>query len=415
MGYRTAIISLLVLLSCPLSSSAAERRLVVKDLGPATRPTAVEFRNLSAGPFNPDHWRRNTLNLLPDLRSPLIDPLPGRFRNIYAPSVVPTPDGFRVFYGAWDGVPTGNDRLYSLTTPPDFLSFADRHTVIEHGPFQHVCNVSAHRNDDGSYLLLATAYPDLRGLNKPAAFSSPDGKTWNGAPAPYAARMSDLISIDGYAPYAEGDLNGMNTLLRDADGTYRLYFTNFKDFGRVYRASSRDGKHYAFDGPSLAIRAVPNDAKRFDLGSGRATYLLGLHMNGPHLWYALSDDGLRFDPPQALAKPLSAADHYIVAIGFVARDGRLLGFLYGAGAVPSLDQNRIFARWLQKKVTFLTNDGRQFSPDHALGPDRAVLDVGAPTAGRLVLLAEDGLTPLASSPDVRLEPGHAYELSPAAP
>src|ERR1035438_6515538 len=73
-------------------------------------PGYLEIAGVEAGAFNPRIWQAGALNIIPDLRSPLLEPREGRFRNIYAPSAVETPDGYRVFYGAWDGVPTGNDR-----------------------------------------------------------------------------------------------------------------------------------------------------------------------------------------------------------------------------------------------------------------------------------------------------------------
>jgi hypothetical protein len=40
---------------------------------------------------------------------------------------------------------------------------------------------------------------------------------------------------------------------------------------------------------------------------------------------------------------------YIVALAFVAQGNNLLGILYGASAVASLDQNQIFAAGCRKK------------------------------------------------------------------
>ncbi|MBW7940051.1 MAG: hypothetical protein H3C63_14975, partial [Candidatus Omnitrophica bacterium] len=71
----------------------------------------AEVMGVAAGVFDPAIWEAGDLFILPDQRSPLIAPrLTGLFRNIYAPSIVETPTGWRVFYGAWDGVPTGTDR-----------------------------------------------------------------------------------------------------------------------------------------------------------------------------------------------------------------------------------------------------------------------------------------------------------------
>ena len=71
---------------------------------------------MEAGEFNPLIWQAGTLNFLPDQRFPLLAPKSGKFRNIYAPSAVETPGGYRLFYGAWDGIPSGNDHIYSAKT-----------------------------------------------------------------------------------------------------------------------------------------------------------------------------------------------------------------------------------------------------------------------------------------------------------
>ena len=60
---------------------------------------------------------------------------------------------------------------------------------------------------------------------------------------------------------------------------------------------------------------------------------MGLHFNDDSLRYSLSNDGVSFSSEQDLFGNLSAQDLYIVAVGFVTKSDRLLGVLYGAGAV----------------------------------------------------------------------------------
>lgn len=384
-------------------------RLEIRRISGQAELGTVEIHGVSAGDFQPGLWETGKLHLLPDVRSPLIEPRKrGVFRNIYAPSAAELQDGWRVFYGAWDGVDTGNDRIYSLYTR-DFLDFADRRTVIEHGDFIHVCNVSALRLPNGDYRLMCTAYPDANGLNKPALFSSPDGLTWNGSPAPYAARRSDIITINGYEKFQDADINGMNVILHE-DGVYRLYFNNFGDFGRVFRATSRDAKCFEFEGPALEVGAVVNDVKKFSLGGG-VYYLMALHMNSDRLWYSLSTDGTNFSPAQELARHQGDADRYIVAVGWVVRKQRVLGFLYGAGAVKELNRNRIWARWLQKKVVFDGDDGTRYEPIGALGPDRQILRVPKEVGGHFMMYAEDGSTVLLDRFPGTLTAGAVYVVA----
>lgn len=404
-------------LACGLMLSAVRvgvGQVQVRQVHGQAEPDAVELHGVAAGAFNPKHWESGQLHVLPDVRTPLLAPrLAGVFRNIYAPSAVEVPDGWRVFYGAWDGVPTGNDRIYSVFTR-DFLDFADRRTEIEHGVFVHVCNVNALRLPDGRFHMVCTVYPDSKGLNKPAVFASPDGTAWNGSPAPHPARAEDMIEMEGWEPYPAADINGMNVLLFE-DGQYRLYYGSFTKPGHVHRATSKDGRRFRYDGPSLASRHIVNDVKKFEPEGpgGRPVYLMGLHANRDGLWYALSRDGMQFGPERELGKNLGDSDRYIVALGWVTRGERLLGFLYGAGASPELNRNRIFARWLQKKVVFTDASGKRYEPAGALGPDRQVirLESKGSIEGRLEVLGEDGRTPVGPPVAATLTPGGVYLLT----
>jgi hypothetical protein len=391
--------------------TAQDLRKVDVQQAPGQAPLEhVEVLGVGPGKFDPALWQSGRLNWAPDVRVPFLAPRQGGlFRNIYAPSIVQEPYGWRLFYGAWDGVSTGNDRIYSVTTR-DFIDFDEHRTVIEHGGFIHVCNVNVQKIDDGSYHMICTAYPDTNQQNKPIYFASPDGNTWNGTPEPHVAALSELVDIRDYAQYAAGDLNGANVLLRD-NGRWLLYFNNWKDPGKVYWAQSGDPKVFRLRGVAVQATLAVNDVKKFTV-AGQNWYLMGLHMNRDMLYYSLSNDGLRFPPPRILFTNLYPDDRYIVAIGFVTMDDTLLGVIYGAGAVPSLDRNRLFARWLQKKVVLVDQEGTETPAAGSLGPDRLriKLPAGKPFDGTLKVFAEDGLTALASVP-VRLEPGRVYQLS----
>jgi hypothetical protein len=395
------------------SSKAAPSMGVVLTTNTAP-PGFVEVSGVEAGAFNPRIWEAGTLNLVPDLRSPLLAPRQGKFRNIYAPSAVETPDGYRLFYGAWDGVPSGNDRIYSARTDAGFQHFADRHAIIVPGAYTHVCNVNALGFEDGSFALVATLYP-IRDLNKPASFrSDAAGTNWNGLRGePYTVQARDIIQVDGY-DYAKADINGMNVMLRE-DGVYRLYFGDFKSPGATFRATSKDGKHYVFDAQVLTGPGLVNDVKKFRVG-GTTYYLMGLHGNGPRLWQSVSTNSLKFPAAQPLLTHLDAADAHIVALGWVTRglqdapDRKLLGVLYGAGPSPALNENSIYARWLQKRLVFVASDGTRYAGTKALGPDRQLLPLAgdAPLTGRFELYAEDGLTLLGTSTPQTIARGQTF-------
>jgi hypothetical protein len=389
--------------------------LVVTDVGEAHDPSHVEFRGVAAGPFDPAIWEKGPPHLVPDARSPLLAPRDdaGKFRNIYAPSVIARGDGWRIFFGGWDGAESGNDRIYSVDADAHFATFTNRRTVIGHGLFQHVCNVSVAKTPDG-FAMACTAYPDARGLNKPVTFFSADAETWSAT----TAAPEHFISMTGYEPFAAADINGMNVLLHDAvkggGGALRLYFNNFRDPAKTFRASSTDGRRFTFDRVVAQPSAFVNDVKkltRHDDG-GPAYYLAAFHQNTDRLFFSLSRDPLKFPEQQTLLTCRGDADRHIVSAGFVATDDRVLGVLYGAGAAPTLDRNRIFARWFQKKVFV---DG--IEPEAAAGPDRQLLRLPAERrAATIKLLADDGVTLIATSPPTVLSPGRAYQLSlPARP
>jgi hypothetical protein len=376
----------------------------------------VEVTGVEAGEFNPLIWQAGTLNFVPDLRSPLLAPRSGKFRNIYAPSAVETPGGYRLFYGAWDGVPSGNDRIYSATTDTRFQGFFDRHMVIVPGSYTHVCNVNALGAEDGSFTLFATLYP-VRDLNKPAFFwSDATGTNWNGLPGePYTVQARDVADISGYA-YAKADINGMNVMLRES-GVYRLYFGDFRNPGGTFRATSTDGKHYTFEAKVLNGAGFVNDVKKFTVGAV-TYYLMGLHENGAHLWQTVSTNGVAFPAARTLLANLDAADAYIVALGWVLRGPqesprrKLLGVLYGAGPVSALDQNSIYARWLQRRVVFVADDGTRLPGTKSLGPDRQLLSFpnAGPVTGRFEVYAEDGETLLGTSAPQTVRSGQSYRL-----
>ena len=127
--------------------------------------------------------------------------------------------------------------------------------------------------------------------------------------------------------------------------------------------------------------------------------------------YSLSNDGRNFPAEQMLFKNVSAQDLYIVAFGFVTNGTQLLGALYGAGPVESLDQNQIFARWLQKKVLITDSTNVQYSPKGGYGPDRQWFQVGPSGSlkGTIHVFSEDGITPIASG-SANVTAGKAYQL-----
>jgi hypothetical protein len=145
---------------------------------------------------------------------------------------------------------------------------------------------------------------------------------------------------------------------------------------------------------------------------------MALHGNGEQLFFSTSSDGAKFREAQTLFAKVDDSDRYIVSVGWVTRGAqdergrRVLGLLYGAGPKASLDNNRIFACWLQKKLVFTVNGKPLESKTRAVGPDRQLIFFQKPIAARVELLGDDGATPIARTDGaVDLEPRGAYELT----
>ena len=373
----------------------------------------IEIQGVSAGTFDPSYWQNDTLNWVPDVRAPLLPPqATGQYQNIYSPWPLEQPNGWRVFYGGWDGSDTPNDRVYSITTS-DFLTFDNRTLVIDHGVFEHVNNVNVHQLPDGSYHMVCTVAPDQFGWNKPAYFSSPDGVTWNGSSQPYSAQLSDIVSIPNYDLFSGGDFNGANVLFPD-NNAWTLYFSNWNDQGpdgTLDRATTNSPPSFQLQGLALVTGHMVNDVKKFQI-NGKNWYLMGLHTNIEHVWYSLSNDGVQFSQEHTMFGSAYASDLFLITLGFVTRNNQVLGVLYGGNTEGAFQaQDAIFGRWLQKKVVITDSSGVTYAAQGGFGPDRQWFKAPASgtISGTVTVQAEDGVTPLASG-SASVSAGKAYQL-----
>jgi hypothetical protein len=370
----------------------------------------IEVQGVSAGSFNPAYWQHNTLNWVPDARVPMFKALTtSPYQNIYAPWPIEQPDGWRMFYGGWDGSPTPNDRIYSVTTA-DFLTFDNRILVIDDGDFFEVNNVNVQQLPDGSLHMICTV-ADNDDSNWPGYFSSPDGAVWNGVLEPYEAQFSDIVDIQGYLKYDLPGFNAGNVLFRD-NNSWTLYFYNNFDNGFIYRAVGASPSTVQLQGIALGTGHDPQGVVKFVVG-GKSWYVMGLMSNAPQLWYSLSNDGVTFAHEQTLFTNLSTVDTSIASVGFVTQGDRILGALYGANTgTPDEVQsdNQIYARWLQKRLVLKDSSGNQ-STGMSYGPDRQWFQ--APASGSFTgtadVYAEDGVTLLGSG-NVALTAGKSYRL-----
>ena len=379
----------------------------------------IEIQGLSAGPFNPASWQRNTLNWVPDVRIPMLAPLTtGPWQNIYSPWALEQPNGWRMFYGGWDGTSTPNDRVYSVTTS-DFLSFQNRILVIDNGDFQHVNNVNVTQLTDGSMHMICTVLVDPNSNDKPAYFSSPDGIRWNGTPEPYSAKLSDVVSVANDPNYAGWDFNGGNVLLWDQNAWTFYYSVGiYGGIDQVYRATATAAPAFQKTGVALNTPHYSNDVKKFTVG-GQSWYLMALYVERvapdptpPAFTFALSNDGNRFGSEQTLFSAASANDTFLMTPSFVTQGNNILGVLYGANPTDlGAATSQIFARWLQAKPVVTDGSGTIIASQGAFGPDRQWLQAPASGSltGNIAVYAEDGITPLGRG-SINLRGGRSYAL-----
>jgi hypothetical protein len=102
----------------------------------------------------------------------------------------------------------------------------------------------------------------------------------------------------------------------------------------------------------------------------------------------------------------------MVSCGFVQDANKLIGCLYGAGAVSSLDQNRIFARWLQRMTLFSNASVRWGDIEDSNGPDKTRVYMASGQnveTGQIQIFAEDGSTLEYTSPQLTILAGDIWE------
>ena len=211
-------------------------------------------------------------------------------------------------------------------------------------------------------------------LNKPGFSTSADGVAF----APGAGGAGQLVSVTGYSGWDAADVNGCNVLWHDpTEGRYHMFFGDFKaGTHSVYHAiapaldatahssssSSSSGSAappgFVYAGVALAERGrIPNDLKRIN-----GHWVMGLHHNSQQVYTSVvhSNASQSDEPPMRwpnstmLFTNFDLADLHIVSLGFVVDQASrvLKGALYGAGSTPQLNNNRVFAAWLQRRAIF---------------------------------------------------------------
>lgn len=368
-----------------------------------------EIRNVGSGAFNPgkiSNWNY-------DYRNPIIVANAGGNSNIYAPSIVSNGGAWNVYFGGWDGTTDGHDRVSITVSNDNFITFNPHVQVINNGVMFHLNNETVIKKPDGSWLMYYTTYGGSPMLNKPGYATSSNGVNWT----PNAGNNSYLIKMSGYSNWSNADVNGSNVILYE-NGIYHLYFNDFRSEENghafaVHHATSTDMVNFTYTGDVLNERLFAQDVKKFTY-NGANYYMMPLHVNSNFLRYSVGSSPVNFGATKELLVNLNNADRYITSAGFVTKDNRLYGVLYGAGPASTLDHNAIHAKWLQKKVIFISDGtgARWGDIERAYGPDRIKLYMNTNIeTGRFYVYDSDGTTLLYTSPQVTMRSGDIWQYN----
>jgi len=380
----------------------------------ATLVGANHIAGVGPNPFNPNrlsHWDY-------DDRGVVLGPNSSGFpfnMNIYAPQAVATNGGWLVYFGGWDGSVDKHDRI-SVSFTADFLTFGAHAVAIDNGSFDHCNNESVLKLGPTNWRMVYTTLPFGNPLNKPAYATSTDGIHWTpaGGNNSYMLRMSNY-----YKDWdTKADINGGNTIFRDASGIWHLYFSDLSNNNTgvpvgVYHATSTDAINFTNQAKALNANVIPNDFKAFTYG-GTTYYVGAFHYNDQIVRLSVGTSLTSIGPLSVAFNATGAPDLYITSAGLVQDGTRLYGILYGAGPDPSLTQNRIFARWLQKKVIFKNSSVQWGDSEHGFGPHAIRLFLAANDnveTGNFYVYDSDGTTLLYTSPTVTMRSGDVWQYS----
>ncbi len=399
------------------------------------------FEDVGAGPFDPNkisNWNY-------DYRLPIYESDCSSRQNVYSAQAEwnDATQQWYMYYGGNDdasntGCDATNDRIFYLPTDEEFQIFSegDSQMIIDNGEFRNANNPALTRTPDGQWAMVYTAgwcdasygTADCRALGDendlPAYAVSSDGLTWAPDNPGDPFGTNNLIAVDNWhgGDWAASQwLNNQSGLLYD-HGLYWYYYGPEGLGGKDYRAYSTDmvnftDTDYVMDGAMASV----NDVKKFRFG-GDEYYMMVAHHNGQQVYYSVSTDPASFPVLQTLFSTTGitegdesvAQDNYIVSAGIVADTTTLYGVLYGAAETSSLNTNKIFAKWLQKKVYFSNEDVGYGGIERADGPKKVRLGLDGANdiqTGNIYIYDTDGTTLLFTSPEVTLVSGMHWQYN----
>ena len=374
------------------------------------------------------------------------------------------------------------DCIYKTTTADDFTTFGGHSVMIQgknvdvlhpgnppnysspsfDGYSDHVNNEIVVRTDPTHwYMAYTTGYaghaPLYAGLGRTSYATSSDGTNWTPSIADTTLNQTGTynVQMSGYGSWSTADVNGGNVIYQDPNSTWHLFFNDFTDSAFYWACRARmwptvKGVHHATSNGGISsftydaqlppydingnkLQVVMNDMKSFTYGG--ATYYLGAYQySASNIWMSINTSLTSLD---SLVIPFYSwgsgapnsgyiTDDFITSVGWVQDGSRMYGVLYGASGLDPCDSTiafltseRIYARWLQKRVVFKNSDvnwGDGYDGEHAFGPDSIFLYMAANDhleTGRFYVYDTDGERLLYRSPQVTMREGDIWTYDPA--
>ncbi|MFT3950306.1 MAG: hypothetical protein QM763_25290 [Agriterribacter sp.] len=372
-------------------------------------PGSFKVNNVGSDEFDPaqlDNWNY-------DYRNPLLVATSGGIGNIYAPYVADNGDNWNIYFGGWDGTTDGFDKISLTITEDNFQTFGGHQLMMSNGEMIHINNETVLKKTDHEWIMYYTTYGGDPAYNKPGYATSSDGIHWT----PGEGSFDYLLEMTGYPDWQQADVNGSNVIVYE-NGIYHLFFNDFnhqitqQQPMQVYHATSTDGIHFTYGGAVLNEIKVAQDVRKFTYNN-TPYYLMLMHLNSGFLNYSIGSDLSSFSASTLLTENENENDRYITSGGWIAKNNRLYGVLYGASAVSTLDRNAVYAKWLQKKVVFKADDTNDIiSQSKAYGPDNQVIEISKQViTGKFSVYASDGKTILYNSPSVTVCAGDVWNYA----
>lgn len=390
-----------------------------------------QFDSVGAGAFNPNKLK----NWNYDYRQPLQTSTCSTKPNIYSHQAqwVANEQRWYLYYGGQDTVSgstcdQSHDRIYMTVAEKNFqtISQETRRVIISEGQFHHVNNPALTRADNGIFAMVYTAAWDNPtedwDYNRPGYATSSDGMYWTPSSPGDPYGTNSLITMSNYhsGDWSNAYINNANGLLYE-DGKYWYYWGPEGLGGSDYRGYSTDMKNFTEEGAvSSNTYHTVNDLKRFHW-NGQDYYLMVSHQNQAAIYSSLTTDpssfpqeSLLFNNIEAETEANDALDDYIVSAGLVTDGTRLQGVLYAASTTSSLNNNKLFAIWLQKKVYFNNSSVGWGSVERGDGPNALRLGLASTSSvetGTVTIYDTDGTTLLYTSPKMTIVSGMHWRFN----